>query len=59
MHCGEPVIALRTFKERFLDQAKASVFNNQKQVSQRPGLRDIALLFMPDRFPESGAKSAQ
>ena len=23
----------------------------------RPGLHDIGLLFMPDRFPESGTKS--
>ena len=25
----------------------------------RPGLHDIGLLFMPDRFPESGTKNAQ
>ena len=24
----------------------------------RPGLHDIGLLFMPDRFPESGTKNA-
>ena len=34
-----------------------STFCNDRRDFLRPGLHDIGLLFMPDRFPESGTKT--